>query len=109
MGRGTLIVVVLCEVGATCTDSRSDSLHPPGEAKESLFEPGGNWHQFSFDAAHTSRNSLATAITPSNGRSLRERWRWKPDIASEEGQPPPTAPREPHRLSRSYLYRYKDR
>ena len=48
-----------------------------------------NWPQFMFDAARTSSNSAAKAISPSNAANLVRKWQFSPDPSTQPGQPAP--------------------
>jgi outer membrane protein assembly factor BamB len=46
-----------------------------------------DWPSYLFGPTHSSWNSLATAITPSNAAGLVQAWQWTPDAPTLAGQP----------------------
>ncbi|MBI3811122.1 MAG: PQQ-binding-like beta-propeller repeat protein [Nitrospirae bacterium] len=46
-----------------------------------------DWPAYLFGPAHSSWNSLATAITPANAAGLVQAWQWTPDAPILPGQP----------------------
>jgi outer membrane protein assembly factor BamB len=49
--------------------------------------PSSNWPAYGLNAAHTSYNAAATAITPHNAGRLVLAWQFVPDLPTLPGQP----------------------
>jgi outer membrane protein assembly factor BamB len=49
--------------------------------------PAPNWSSYLYGPTHSSYNSFATAITPSNAASLTHGWTWTPPPPTQTGQP----------------------